>query len=178
MEWQRWGPTSGKTGSGEAVYLSIIGDNFGVGEDIMVYFGDKSLGITVSKLTVAHTLLNVSLPEGEGTNLSITIIVSNQTGTTNMYYLTYAAPIISEIITADESIGYPPSGCKFFEELINKDPKSIGLACSVRASVFVRGKRKPGKRPLLKEKVALFRRPCVPRLDGLFPPRLGEPAHL
>ena len=89
---------------------------------------------------MAHTLLNISLPEGEGTNLSITIIVANQTGTTNMHYLTYAAPIVGEIITADESIGYPPSGCKFFEELINKNPKSIGLACSVRASVFVLGK--------------------------------------
>merc|ERR1712178_315449 len=121
-------PTSGKTIAGEDVYLTVLGDNFGTGKEIIVYFGNKSQGIIVKHMIVEHTLLNISVPEGEGTNLTITVVVSNQTGTTNLYYLTYEAPVVTEIIAGDEIIGYPPSGCKTFEDLRDKDPKEIGLA--------------------------------------------------
>ena len=90
-------------------------------------------------MVVEHTLINASVPEGEGLNLTINVVVANQTGYSLDYFVNYEAPVVSEIRPYDEIVGLPPSGCKTFEDNNERDQNSIGLRCLERAMITIVG---------------------------------------
>ena len=133
-------PTSGKTHNDDAIYILIYGDNFGLGDKTEVYFGEKASGIIVKSMVVKHhTFINASVPEGEGLNLTIYVVVANQTGYSLDYFVNYEAPVVSEIRPYDKIVGLPPSGCKTFEDIRERDQNSIGLRCLERAMITIVG---------------------------------------
>ena len=135
-------PTSGKTHNDDAIYILIHGDNFGLGDKTEVYFGEKASGIIVKSMVVKHhTFINASVPEGEGLNLTIYVVVANQTGYSLDYFVNYEAPVVSEIRPYDKIVGLPPSGCKSFEDIRERDQNSIGLRCLERAMITIVGEK-------------------------------------
>eukprot|EP00505_MAST-04D_sp_SCG-Rhode-Island_P004559 Stramenopile-MAST_4_protein_4559 len=142
-------PTSGTYNNGSRVRVSLLGDNFGVGRDITIFFGEEDEGMVATDLIVQHTEVQLLVPPGEGQNLSVTIRVSNQTGTSKSIFLVqYLKPEIISIRPANIDIGFPSSGCQKFEKYILAP--AIGVVCKEQALVIVSGKNfgRPGKNVL------------------------------
>jgi hypothetical protein len=142
-------PTSGTYNNGSRVRVSLLGDNFGTGRDITIFFGEEDQGMIATDLIVQHTEVQFLVPPGEGQNLSVSIRVSNQTGTSkSIFSVQYLKPEIVSIYPANIDIGFPTSGCQKFEKYILAP--AIGVVCKEPALIVVSGKNfgRPGKNVL------------------------------
>ena len=129
-------PTSGRNiATNEPVKVLIFGDNFGTGEEIEVLFGDRSFGMVAVPTEVGHTQVNFSLPAGDGVNLTVFIRVSNQTGWSSNFNVSYAPPQIYFVSSSSGS--FPPSGCNKFHD--NVVPPAVGLVCRDPTFVLISG---------------------------------------
>ena len=142
-------PTNGLDANGDSVSASLIGDNFGVGNEIQIYFGDKKSRIFIEDMIVDHTQINFTVPPGEGVNLTISVDVSNQTGYSLNTLITYAEPTIQSVLAKHEKENmmskFPASGCLYHEEIIR--PNFVGVLCDVYAIVEIHGENfgRPGQ---------------------------------
>ena len=70
-------PTSGYMQNGDAAVATLYGDNFGIGRDITIQIGPLDRNILVQTMEVDHMQINITIPPGEGLNLTIYINVSH-----------------------------------------------------------------------------------------------------
>ena len=134
-------PTNGFDKNGSHINVTLVGDNFGTGRNIKIYFGDKRRDILVEIMVVRHTQINFTMPPGEGANLTIFVEVSNQTGYSHNVFVTYAKPKIKSIRAGhnveDFASIFPTSGCIVHEQTVTQN--SIGTFCDVRATLRIYG---------------------------------------
>ena len=130
--------TNGFDKNGSAINVTLIGDNFGTGSYIKIYFGDKRRDILVEVMVVHHTQINFTMPPGEGANLTIFVEVSNQTGYSHNVFVTYAKPKIKSIRAGhnieDSTSIFPTSGCIVHEQTVTQN--SIGVLLATFAQHF------------------------------------------
>ena len=131
-------PTSGiDPFTKKGVRVSLYGDNFGVGKDIKIFFGNETDIMWAIPLHVRHTEINFTVPPGEGRNLSVTVRVSNQTGESVDFSVGYQPPRLFNITPVVADSGFPPSGCQSFEKFIR--PGQVGVMCQQKILVRLLG---------------------------------------
>ena len=144
-------PTSGLTSEGKPVVATLHGDNFGIGRDITIHFGPMDKNIFVQTMDVDHVQINLTVPPGEGLNLTISINVSGQVGVSDKIFVNYDKPVIHSIVSAeaqgnyDEFSIFPTSGCRMFEPYTRAT--KVGVICKERVRLMIYGKNfgRPGR---------------------------------